>query len=255
VSDYLRVENDGALMVITIDRPQRRNAIDLPTAEALASALDELDASPTARVGILTGAGGFFCAGMDLKAFAETGERPITKRRGGLGMVGRPPTKPMIAAVEGSALGGGFELALACDLIVASDDGAFGCPEVLRGQVAAAGGAMRLARRLPYHLALELLLTGEPMAASRAHGLGLVNRLAPSGGVLEAARGLAALVARGAPLALAATKQIAVESQDWPLAEQFTRQLSLTEPVRRSEDAREGARAFAEKRAPVWRGV
>jgi enoyl-CoA hydratase/crotonobetainyl-CoA hydratase len=191
---------------------------------------------------------------MDLKAFAETGERPITDSRGGLGMVRRPPTKPIIAAVEGFVLGGGFELALACDLIVAAEDSVFGFPEVLRGQVAAAGGALRLSRRLPYHLALEMLLTGEPIPAARAAELGLVNRIAPPGQVLAAARALAALISRGAPLSLAATKRIVVESQDWPLDEQFDRQNALTNPVRESEDAREGARAFAEKRAPVWSG-
>jgi enoyl-CoA hydratase/carnithine racemase len=145
-------------------------------------------------------------------------------------------------------------LALACDLIVAAEDSVFGFPEVLRGQVAAAGGALRLSQRLPYHLALEMLLTGEPMSASRAAELGLVNRLAPPGSALATARELAALIARGAPLSVAATKRIAVESQDWPLEEQFDRQSALIEPIRESADAREGARAFAEKRAPVWSG-
>jgi enoyl-CoA hydratase/carnithine racemase len=253
VSELL-VDLDDGVMVITLNRPQRRNAIDLPTAEALSSALDELDASADARVGVLTGAGSTFCAGMDLKALAETGQRPITERRGGLGMVRRPPIKPMVAAVAGYVLGGGFELALACDLIVAAEDSVFGFPEVLRGQVAAAGGALRLSRRMPYHLALEMLLTGEPITAARAAALGLVNRVAPPGEVLAAARSLAGLIARGAPLAVAATKQIAVEGQDWPLAEQFDRQAALVAPVRESADAQEGARAFAEKRAPVWSG-
>ncbi|MDQ1694934.1 MAG: enoyl-CoA hydratase [Frankiaceae bacterium] len=254
MTDELLVETAAGVMVITLNRPQRRNAIDLPTAEALSDALDRFDDAPDLRVGVLTGNGGTFCAGMDLKAFATTGQRPITERRGGLGMVGRPPVKPIIAAAEGFVLGGGLELALACDLIVAADDAVLGFPEVLRGQVAAAGGALRLRERVPYHLALEMLLTGEPMSAPRAAQLGLVNRLAPAGQVLSVARDLAALVARGAPLALAATKRIAVEARDWPIDEQFGRQWDILEPVRGSEDAQEGARAFAEKRAPRWTG-
>jgi enoyl-CoA hydratase/crotonobetainyl-CoA hydratase len=254
VSDELLVDVDDGVMVLTINRPHRRNALDLPTAEALAAALDELDARTDVRVGVLTGAGGSFCAGMDLKAYAETGQRPITESRGGLGIVKRPPVKPMVAAVEGSVLGGGFEVALCCDLIVAAEDAVFGLPEVKRGLVAAAGGAMRLAQRLPYHLALEILLTGEPLSAARALELGLVNRLVPGGQVLDQARELAQAIARNAPLAVAATKRLAVEAPGWPVDEAFTRQEQMLQPVRDSEDAREGARAFSEKRPPVWKG-
>jgi enoyl-CoA hydratase/crotonobetainyl-CoA hydratase len=254
MSDELLVEVDAGVMVLTINRPARRNALDLPTAEALAAALDELEARSDVHVGVLTGAGGSFCAGMDLKAFAETGQRPITASRGGLGIVGRPPAKPMIAAVAGHVLGGGFEVALACDLIVAAEGTVFGLPEVKRGLVAAGGGAVRLTRRLPHHLAMELLLTGEPLPAARGAELGLVNRLVPPAELLQAARALAAVVARNAPLAVAATKRIAVESAEWPAAEAFTRQAAYSDPVRLSRDAAEGARAFTEKRPPVWTG-
>ena len=254
MTDELLVDADDGVLVITLNRPHRRNAIDLATAEALTAALDELDDRPELRVGVLTGAGGSFCAGMDLKAVAETGTRPITKSRGELGMVRRPPHKPIVAAVQGHVLGGGFELALSCDLIVAADDTSFGTPEVLRGQVAAGGGAMRLPTRLPYHLALELLLTGEPLAAQRAYDLGLVNRLVPAAEVLPTALELARRISRAAPLALAATKRLAVESADWSLDEAWSQQDEIVRPVFTSEDAREGATAFAERRAPVWRG-
>jgi enoyl-CoA hydratase/carnithine racemase len=254
VSDELLVDIDDGVMVLTINRPGRRNALDLPTAEALAAALDELDRRDDVRVGVLTGAGGSFCAGMDLKAYAETGERPITASRGGLGIVKRPPVKPVVAAVQGFVLGGGFEVALACDLIVAADDAVFGLPEVQRGLVAAGGGAMRLAQRLPHNLAVELLLTGDRLPAARAHELGLVNRLVPSDEVLPTALELARAVGRGAPLAVAATKRIVLECPDWPADEVFSRQEQLLQVVRDSQDAVEGARAFAEKRPPVWQG-
>ncbi|MCU1690974.1 MAG: crotonase/enoyl-CoA hydratase family protein [Frankiales bacterium] len=254
MSDEVLVDVDDGVMIVTINRPERRNAIDLPTADALAAALDELDERRDLRAGVLTGAGGSFSAGMDLKAFAQTGERPISRSRGGLGITGRPPTKPVVAAVQGFVLGGGFEIALACDLIVAADDAQFGLPEVQRGLVAAGGGALRLAQRLPHHVALELLLTGARLPAVRAAELGLVNRLAPSADVLATALALAHEVARNAPLALAATKRIVVEGRSWPLDEVFARQEEITAPVRASADAQEGARAFAEKRQPVWQG-
>jgi enoyl-CoA hydratase/carnithine racemase len=255
MSDGLRVEVQGAVMVVTINRPDRRNAIDLATAEALAAALDELDARPDLRVGVLTGAGGSFCSGMDLKAFAQTGERPISRSRGGLGIVGCPPATPLIAAVEGFVLGGGFEIALACDLVVAADDTVFGLPEVKRGLVAAGGGALRLPQRLPRAVAMELLLTGEPLPVARAAELGLVNRVCRKDALLAVALDLANSVARCAPLAVTATKRIAVESSAWPVDEAFTRQEEIAAPVRVSKDAAEGSSAFAEKRTPVWTGT
>jgi enoyl-CoA hydratase/carnithine racemase len=253
MSELLHDRADGVL-VLTINRPERRNAIDLPTAEAIARALDELDDSPDLRAGVLTGAGGFFSAGMDLKAYAQTGERPITASRGGLGIIRRPPSKPLIAAVEGPAMGGGFELALACDLIVASERSMFALPEVKRGQVAAGGGAIRLAQRLPHHLALELLLTGDPLPASRALELGLVNRVVPAEQVLATAVELARAVARNAPLAVAATKRIVAETRTLDFDDAYALQEPIAKPVRKSADAQEGARAFAEKREPIWQG-
>jgi enoyl-CoA hydratase len=250
--DDVLVERADGVMTITINRPHRRNAVDLATARRISALADELDATPELVVGIVTGAGGTFCAGMDLKAFAA-GERPRTER-GFAGLTSVPPITPLIAAVEGSAMGGGCELALAADLVVAARDAVFGLPEVRRGLLAAGGGLLRLPRRIPYHVAMEAILTGEPFTAPRAYELGLVTRLAEPGDALAQARELAAAIARNAPLAVAAAKRIVVESQDWPAAEAFARQEEIAEPVRRSADAREGARAFAEKRPPVWTG-
>ena len=243
---------DGAL-VVTIDRPQARNAVDAAVAEGIAAALDRLDADDTLRVGIVTGAGGTFCAGMDLKAFVR-GERPWAGDRGFAGITQRAARKPLIAAVEGYALAGGFEVALSCDLIVAARDARFGIPEVKRGLVAAAGGLFRLPRRIPYHLAMELALTGEPIDAGRAYEIGIVNRLAGSGGALDAARELAAAISRNGPLAVAASKQVVQRAADWTEDEAWARQGAITEPVFGSQDAQEGARAFAEKREPRWTG-
>jgi enoyl-CoA hydratase len=191
---------------------------------------------------------------MDLKAFLA-GERPSIGERGFAGIVERPPAKPLIAAVEGYALAGGFEIVLACDLVVAADDATFGLPEVTRGLVAAGGGLMRLSRRIPYPLAAEWALTGARVRATRAHEVGLVNRLTPTGQALPAALDLARSIGRNGPLAVRATKRILRSARDWSGEEEFTRQREITEPVRSSEDAREGARAFAERRTPVWRGV
>ncbi len=248
----IRLDREDGVLVITINRPQRRNAIDLVTADAIAEALDELDNSGDLRAGVFTGGGGFFSAGMDLKAFAETGQRPITATRGGLGIVRRPPLKPIVAAVVGPAFGGGFEVALACDLIVAGQDATFGLPEVRRGQVASGGGAIRLPHRLPHHVALELLLTGEPLAAARALELGLVNRVVPNDQALTTAIELAKTIARNAPLAVAATKRIAAETSNLDFEAAYELQEAILKPVRESADAQEGARAFTEKRDPIW---
>jgi enoyl-CoA hydratase/carnithine racemase len=243
---------DG-IAVITINRPEARNAVNGDVARGIARASDELDARGDVRVLILTGAGGTFCAGMDLKGFLA-GDVPAVAGRGFGGITERPPAKPVIAAVEGYALAGGFELVLACDLVVASEEAKFGLPEVTRGLVAGAGGLLRLPRRIPYHLAMEIALTGEHFPAARLHEAGLVNRLVPAGQALAAARELAARAARGAPLALAASKRVMVESADWDSAEAFARQSEIINPVFTSADAMEGAVAFAEKRAPAWRG-
>ena len=239
--------------VLTLNRPQAKNAVDLETTQALAAALDEFDARDDVAVLVLTGAGGTFCAGMDLKAFAR-GERPRIEGRGFAGLTEAPPVKPLIAAVEGWALAGGFEVALACDVIVAARDARFGIPEVKRGLVAAAGALLRLPRRIPYHLAMELALTGDPIGAERAHAIGIVSRLAEPGEALAVARELAATIARNGPLAVDASKRIVSAAADWPAAEAWERQGAIAGPVLASEDAGEGARAFAEKRPPVWRG-
>jgi len=251
----VRLEVTDGVAVVTLDRPEVRNAVDKPTADAIAEALDEIDARPDVSVGILTGAGSVFSAGMDLKAFSATGERPAHAVRGGFGIVERPPAKPMIAAVEGRALGGGLEIALACDLIVAGEGSLLGLPEVKRGLVAAAGGVLRLPRRIPAAVAKEMVLTGEPIDALRARDLGLVNRIAPDGKVLEVARDMALAIARNAPLALSAAKYIVDMAQEWPMAEAFERQRPHTDRVRSSKDAAEGARAFVEKREPQWSGT
>jgi enoyl-CoA hydratase len=249
----VRAEADGELLVVTIDRPDARNAVNLAVAEGIAAAMDRLDDDDGLRAGILTGAGGTFSAGMDLKAFV-TGERPYVGDRGFAGLVQRPPRKPLVAAVEGWALAGGFEIALACDLIVAARDARFGIPEVRRGLVAAAGALLRLPRRIPYHLAMELALTGEPVGAERAAAIGVVSRLTEPGGAVAGARELAALIARNGPLAIDASKRIVAAAGDWGEAEGWERQAEIAGPVFASEDAREGATAFAEKREPVWRG-
>ena len=242
---------DGVL-VITINRPEARNAINTVTAVALGAAMDRLDEDPTLVAGIVTGAGGTFCAGMDLKAFLA-GEKPSIPGRGFAGIVEQPPAKPVIAAVEGYALAGGFEIALACDMIVAADDAKFGLPEVKRGLVAAGGGLMRLPERVPYHVAMEWSLTGELVPATRAYEVSLVNRLTPKGGALEAALELGRAISANGPLAVRATKRVIVEAPEWSRAEMFEKQREITLPVRESEDAREGATAFKEKRAPRWR--
>ncbi|HXZ65564.1 MAG TPA: crotonase/enoyl-CoA hydratase family protein [Streptosporangiaceae bacterium] len=243
----------GGVAVITINRPEARNAVNGEVARGIAEAVAELDASKDVQVLILTGAGGTFSAGMDLKGFLS-GDSPAFGDRGFGGIVQRPPVKPVIAAVEGYALAGGFELVLACDLVVASEEARFGLPEVRRSLVAGAGGLLRLPKRIPYHLAMEIALTGEHYPAARLHQAGLVNRLVPAGQALDAARELAGRVALGGPLALAATKRVIVESADWPAAEAFQRQGAIIAPVFGSADAREGALAFAEKRTPVWKG-
>jgi len=253
MADAILVTVDGGIAVITINRPEARNAVNGDVARGIARASDELDARSDVRVLILTGAGGSFCAGMDLKGFLA-GDVPAVAGRGFGGITERPPAKPVIAAVEGYALAGGFELVLACDLVVASEEAKFGLPEVSRGLVAGAGGLLRLPRRIPYQLAMEIVLTGEHFPAARLHEAGLVNRLVPAGQALAAARELAARVARGAPLALAASKRVIVQSADAGSAEAFARQSEIISPVFSSADAMEGAVAFAEKRAPAWRG-
>lgn len=250
----LLVETRGNIQIMTLNRPEARNAVSLEMAQAMAAALDAFDADPALSVGIITGAGGSFCAGMDLKGFLQ-GKRPTIPGRGFCGITVKPPRKPIIAAVEGYALAGGFEVVLACDLIVASREARFGLPEVKRGLAAAGGGLLRLPRRLPYHLAMECILTGDMLSAERAQQNGLINRMTEPGGALDAAIELANAVAANGPLSLVASKQVVGESADWSREEMFDRQAAITDPVFASQDAREGAAAFAEKRKPVWKAM
>ena len=252
MSDVL-VEYENGLVIITINRPDQRNAINRAVSFGACAAFDELDARDDLRVGILTGAGGTFCAGMDLKAFLR-GEVTRVEGRGLLGIALTPPRKPVIAAVEGYALAGGFEAVLACDLTVAARNAQFGLPEVKRGLAAAAGGLLRLPRIIPQRIAMELALTGDFLSAERAAQYGLVNVLTEPGQALAEARKLAEKIIANAPLSVAASKRVIVEQRDWTIAEMFVRQQAITDPVLKSEDAREGAAAFAQKRPPDWKG-
>lgn len=252
-SDEVLLESSEGILTIIINRPQARNAVTLAVARAIAAAVDELDSRDDLRIGILTGAGGSFCAGMDLKGFLR-GERPSIEGRGFGGLTMHPPKKPLIAAVEGYALAGGFELVLACDLVVAAETAQFGVPEVKRGLAATAGGLVRLPRQLPCRVAMELALTGDMFPAARALSYGLINQVTAPGEALQGARELARRIVANGPLAVAASKRVITESQGWPADEIWSRQAELTEHVFTSADAREGSAAFAEKRAPVWQG-
>ena len=249
--EVLTSEEDG-ILVVTINRPEAKNAMTKAAAEGIAAAMDRLDSDDNLRVGILTGAGGTFCSGMDLKGFLR-GESPSIEGRGFGGIVQKPPEKPLIAAVEGYALAGGLELMIACDLVVANMGAKFGIPEVKRGLVAAAGGVMMLPDQIPERIAMELALTGDFIDAARAYELGLINRIT-DGEALAAAKELAASIVANGPLAVRVSKQVIKQSRGWPMDERYTRQTQLIAPVFISEDAREGAAAFAEKRAPNWKG-
>lgn len=250
----LLVERRGRVLVVTLNRPEQRNAVDMAIAHGIADAMDRLDADSDLSVGIITGAGKGFCSGMDLKAFAS-GERPYVGDRGFGGITQRSADKPLIAAVEGFALAGGLEIALACDLIVAARGSKLGLPEVKRALIPGGGGLLRLPRVLPRNLAFELALTGEPTNAERAYEFGMISRLCDPGSALETALELASTIAANGPLAVTAVKKILRQSPDWLDSEFFARQAEISEPVMRSDDAREGARAFAERREPVWRGL
>ena len=253
MSEKVIVEIDDGLVTITLNRPEVRNAVDREVSYAVCAAVDELDAREDLRVGILTGAGGTFCSGMDLKAFLR-GEQTRVDGRGILGIARTPPQKPVIAAVEGYALAGGFESMLACDLVVAAHDARFGLPEAKRGLAAAAGGLIRLPRLIPQRIAMEIALTGEMLPAERLYGYGLINRMVEPGEALTEATRMARQIIANAPLSVAASKRVILEQRDWSTAESFDLQEEITASVLASEDAREGAAAFAEKRPAVWRG-
>lgn len=248
------LQRHGEVLVVTLHRPRRRNAATQAMARQVAAALDALEADPQLRVGILTGAGGAFCSGMDLQRFAEHGETPVLDGRGFLGLTQWRGSKPLVAAVEGPAVAGGFEAVLACDLVVAARDAFFALAEVRRGLAAGAGGLLRLPRKLPQNLAMELALTGDGIDGARAAQLGLASRLAEPGQALDVALALAARIAANAPLSVAAAKRIVWAQRDWTEAEEWAMQDACIGALEHTEDAAEGARAFVERRAPVWRG-
>jgi enoyl-CoA hydratase len=253
-SGKVLVDADDGLLIITLNRPWVRNAIDRDLSYEVCAAVDHLDASAELVVGILTGAGGNFCSGMDLKAFLR-GEVTRVEGRGLLGIALTPPTKPLIAAVEGYCLAGGFEATLACDLMVTSREARFGLPEAKRGLAAAAGGLIRLPRHLPPRIAMEIALTGDQVDAELLFRHGLINTLVDAGQALDAAIELARRIVPNAPLSLAASKRVINQQRDWTTGEEFERQAAITAPVIASADAKEGARAFAEKRAAKWTGA
>ena len=252
--EVITTERHGEhLLIIRINRPRRRNAFDGATARALEAATDAYEDDETLRCAILTGSDIVFSAGQDLIA-AASNDMGATARRGGFGIMGQPPVKPIIAAVEGHALAGGLELCLACDLIVSSRTAMMGLPEAARSLVAVGGGCFRLPKRIPYHLAMELVITGKPWPATRFAELGLVNRLTEPGQALAGAIELAGDVLAAGPLAVRASKQIVQHAYDWDDADGWSKQMEFAAPVRRSEDLQEGLRAFAEKRPAVWKG-
>jgi len=252
MSDEILTEVKDGVIVITINRPDAKNAMNKAAAEGIAAALDRLDAEDDLRVAVLTGAGGTFCSGMDLKGFLR-GETPFVEGRGFGGLTEKSPAKPVIAAVEGYALAGGLELMISCDLVVANADAKFGIPEVKRGLVAAAGGLVKLPEMIPPKVAMELALTGDFIDAGRAYELGLVNRVT-EGSAIEGAMELAKTISANGPLAVRVSKQVIEESPGWDRDARWKEQAKHTPQVFMSEDAREGAAAFAEKRAPNWKG-
>lgn len=251
MSEVLTDIQDGVI-IVTVNRPEAKNAMTRAAAEGIHAAMQQLDEDVGLNAGIITGAGGTFCSGMDLKGFLK-GELPSVKGYGFGGITEKGPEKPIIAAVEGYALAGGLELALACDLCVANDKAKFGIPEVKRSLVAAAGGVLKLQQLVGKRIAMEMALTGDFFTAQRAYEVGFVNRLT-DGAALDAAMELAATVAANGPLALKATKKIINESYDWTSENMWEKQQEISGHVFTSADAREGSMAFAEKRKPNWQG-
>lgn len=246
------VSREEGVLLVRLNRPDDSNAVNEALAKGVSAAMDELDGDTSLRVGVITGSAAGFCAGMDLKAFLR-GEKPATER-GFAGVTRHPAGKPLIAAIEGFAVAGGLEIALSCDLIVAARGAKLGVPEVKRGLVAAAGGLMRMPRRIPYHVAMYLAITGNLITAERAYEVGLINELCEPGEALTAAMELARVIVRNAPLAVQASKQIVQQGLDLDEEAGWAMQDRLGLPPLYTEDAQEGARAFAEKRAPVWKG-
>ncbi len=249
MANEILTETRGRVRLITLNRPEAKNSVNSALGEALVAAMEELDGDDGLTAGVLTGADGGFSAGMDLKAFAKEGPP-----KGFNTFLQNGSRKPLIAAVEGFALAGGLEIALSCDLIVAAKGVKLGIPEVNKGLFAAGGGLFRLPNRIPYGVAMEMALTSDPITAEQAHELGLVTRLAEPGQACEAALALAERIAKNAPLAVAASKQIIRDTRGLTEEDAWALQGPLLGKVFTSEDAKEGPRAFAEKREPHWSG-
>ena len=247
MSGAVLTEVRGGVLVITLNRPEVFNAINRDLAQGLIDAVVLLDDDPALVAGVITGSGRGFCSGMDLKAFAETGEPP-----GIQSFYEHGARKPLVCAVEGLALAGGLEIALTCDLIVAARGAKLGIPEAQVGLFAAGGALFRLPHRLPFGVAMELALTAEPILAEEAHGYGLVARLAEKGEALPQALTLAERIARNAPLAVSASKELVRDAAGRTEAEFWERQRVPFDAVFNSNDAHEGSQAFAEKRPPRW---
>jgi len=250
-----RERRDG-VGVIRLNRPEAKNAVNDEVSAAVEAALDEYESDDEIRAVIVTGTGDVFSAGADLKMVAKGEGFKIATKRGGFGgITTRVYSKPLIAAVNGPALAGGFEIVLACDLVVAADDARFGLPEVKRGLYASAGGPFRLVRRIPLATATEIVLTGDPIDAARAHTLGLVNRLVPKDKVMDEALALAATITANGPVAVRKSLQMLREAGDLIEADAWQRSNEIALEVFGTKDAIEGATAFAEKRPPKWTGT
>jgi enoyl-CoA hydratase len=251
----VELDRRGPFTVVTINRPEARNAINGEVAQGIEEAIDQIEADDSVWVGILTGTPPVFSAGADLKEINAGNAANLQTERGGFaGIVQRERTKPIIAAVDGPALAGGTEIVLACDLVVASTTATFGIPEVKRSLVAGAGGLFRLGRKLPFNLAMELALTGDPITAEVAHHHGLVNRLVEPGEALDAAVALAEQVCANAPVAVRASRRVVLEATHAPDEVGWKMSAEGMAEAVRSEDFREGLTAFIEKRPPRWTG-
>jgi crotonobetainyl-CoA hydratase len=252
----VELERREHIALVTLNRPEARNAISPEVSQAMAAVLDEIEADAELRAVVVTGRGEVFSAGADLKVVAAGKANDIARGKGGFaGIVTRDFPKPIIAAVNGPALAGGFEIVLSCDLVVAAETARFGIPEVKRGLMAAAGGLIRLPKRVPLTVALELAMTGDPIDADRALQLGLVNRVVPAERVLDEATNLANRIGENSPIAVRNSRRLVREAVELSEADGWTRTLELMMPVFESGDAVEGATAFAEKRQPVWRSI